>query len=75
MLMKTRDEESGIILIGFLFMIVLVLLGYVVVNSISKSREADQVRESASDVIDAAQNAAETVNGVRNDTQNLLNGQ
>ena len=72
MLMNTRKEESGIILIGIFLLLTLLIFGFVVVNSISKSREAEQVRESAGDALDAAQDTVDTVNGAREKAKDIV---
>ncbi len=71
--MNTRKDESGIILIALLFIIVVFVFGYVVINSISKSREAKQVQESASDVIDNAQDTVDAANDVRERAGDIIN--
>ena len=73
MLMNTRKDESGIILVALLFLLAILIFGFVVINSISKSREADQVRESAGDAINAAQDTVEAVNDVRQKAEDIIN--
>lgn len=57
-----RSDEDGIILIVLLFIVVLVAFGYVVFNSITKSKEAEQVRDAASDTVEAAEEAVNQIN-------------
>lgn len=45
--MEKNKSESGIILIGLLFLVVLIMLGYVVFNSVTKSREARQAEATS----------------------------
>ena len=75
--MNSRKNEQGVIMLAFLFFIVLLLLGFVVVRSISKSSEAEQVRETTGDVIESAQDAADTFNDaqdtVREQAGDLIN--
>lgn len=73
MLMNIRKNESGIIFIALLFLVTILIFGYVVINSISKSREAERVRESAGSAIESAQDAADSVNDVRQKAENLVN--
>jgi ArsR family metal-binding transcriptional regulator len=52
---------------------VVFIFGYVVINSISKSREAEQVRESASDVIDSAQDTVDAASDVKDKAEDIIN--
>jgi len=70
--MNTRKEESGIILLALMFIVAIGILGYVVINSISRSREADRVRESATEAIDAAKDTVDTVNDVKGRAEDII---
>ena len=72
MLMNTRKDESGIIMIALLLLLAVLIFGYVVINSVSRSREAEQVKDSASDVIDAAKDTVENANEVRKSAEDLI---
>ena len=65
MLMDIRKDESGIIIIALLFILAILIFGFVVFNSVTKSREAEQVKESAGDVIDSAQDTVDAANNAR----------
>lgn len=73
MLMNTRKQESGIILIALLFVVVIAIFGYVVINSISKSREADQIKDTTGDAIESANDAVDSVNDAADKANNLIN--
>ena len=51
---KLKNDESGIIVVAVVFLIAVLVFGYVAFRSISRSRQADEVQDSASEVIDKA---------------------
>lgn len=54
--MKRLDsEESGVIIVILVFILALMVFGYVAINNISKSREANQIKDSATDVVEDAE--------------------
>lgn len=61
---KSRDE-SGIIIVILLFAVALMIFGYVIINSLSKSREAEQIKDSAN-------GAAEVVNEAKTKAQDII---
>ncbi len=73
MLMNTRKDESGIIVIAVLFLLAILVFGFVVINSISKSREAEQVKDSAGEVIDTAKDTVDAANDLRDQAEDIIN--
>lgn len=67
-----QSDESGIILVVVLFAAALMIFGYVVINSISKSREAEQIKDSATDAVEAVNSSVDAVNDVRDKASELL---
>ena len=54
--MKRLDSnQSGVIFVILVFVVSLMVFGYVAINNIAKSREANQLKDSASEAVDTAE--------------------
>ncbi len=67
-----KNEQSGIIIIFLLFAIAIMIFGYVVINSIIESKRANQVKDSATQVIDTAKDSVDAVNQAKDKAQSLI---
>ena len=72
MLMAKKSEQSGIIIVALLLIAALMIFGYVVINSVSKSREADQIKDTATDAIEAAKDSVDAVNKAKDQAEELI---
>ena len=74
--MQLRDqkpEESGFIILLILFLITVAIFGVLAFNAITKSREAEVIRDSAGEVIDTAKQSVDAVNEAKEKAEQLIN--